>query len=49
MLAWISANWQNVLLALLAIDSALIPIFPSAGILGSIKNALSGIAPKQGS
>lgn len=45
-MAWLLANWQALLLAVLAIDSALIPLFPNAGILGSIKNALSGVAPK---
>jgi len=45
-MAWLLANWQTLLLAVLAIDSALIPLFPQAGILGTIKNALSGVAPK---
>lgn len=45
-MAWLVANWQSVVVAVLAIDAALIPIFPSAGILVSIKNFLSGIAPK---
>ncbi len=44
--SWISANWQPIAIALLAIDSALIPLFPKAGILGSIKNVLSGVVPK---
>ena len=45
MIAWIVANWQQVVLAVLAVDSALIPLFPKAGILGSIKAALSKVAP----
>lgn len=45
-MAWLFANWQALAIAILAIDTALIPLFPSAGILGSIKNFLSGIAPK---
>lgn len=45
-MAWLSANWQNVLVAILAIDAALIPLFPKVGILVSIKNFLSGMAPK---
>lgn len=48
MLAWISANWQSVVLALLAIDAALIPIFPKVGFLGTLKNLLSAAAPKHG-
>lgn len=46
MLAWLSANWQPLLLCILAIDSALIPLFPNAGILGTIKTFLAGVAPK---
>lgn len=41
-MVWLSAHWKDVLLAVLAIDSALIPLFPQAGILGKIKDALSG-------
>lgn len=44
---WLMANWQTLLLALLAIDAALIPLFPKVQILVSIKNALSGIAEKK--
>lgn len=43
---WVLANWQPVLLAVLAIDSALIPLFPNAGILGKLKDALSSVEPK---
>lgn len=46
-MTWLAANWQSVLLAVLAIDAALIPLFPSAGILVTIKNLLTGLAPKQ--
>lgn len=45
-MAWLSANWQNLVVAVLAIDAALIPLFPKAGILVSIKNVLAGMAPK---
>lgn len=45
--AWLVANWMQVVVSVLAIDAALIPIFPNAGILVSIKNFLSGVAPKQ--
>lgn len=42
---WIGANWQAVAVAVLAVDAALIPLFPSAGILVSIKSFLSGVVP----
>jgi hypothetical protein len=42
-MAWLIANWMPLVVALLAIDSALIPIFPKAGILVTIKNLLSGV------
>lgn len=43
-MVWLSANWMQLLVAILAIDSALVPLFPSAGILVKIKEVLSGIA-----
>jgi hypothetical protein len=46
MLAWLSANWSQLLVAILAIDAALIPLFPSAGLLVTIKNVLSSLGPK---
>lgn len=46
MLAWLAANWVQLVVCILAIDSALMPIFPNAGILGVIKQALSSVAPK---
>lgn len=46
-MTWLAANWQSVLLAVLAIDAALIPLFPSTGILVTIKNLLTGLTPKQ--
>lgn len=45
-LSWIVANWQNLLLAILAIDAALIPLFPNSGLLVTIKNILSGLTNK---
>jgi hypothetical protein len=45
-MAWLSANWQPLLLAILAIDSALIPLFPNVGLLVKIKNLLSSFGPK---
>ena len=45
-MAWLLANWQTVLLAILGIDAALLPLFPTSGILLAIKNALSGVTPK---
>lgn len=46
-MAWLIANWQSLVLALLAIDAALIPIFPKVGVLGTIKTLLSDVAPAQ--
>lgn len=46
-MSWLSQNWQAVVVAILAIDAALIPIFPQVGFLVTIKNFLSGVAPKQ--
>ncbi len=43
---WFIANWQALVVAILAIDSALIPLFPQVGIFGKIKEVLSGVAPK---
>lgn len=45
-MAWIMAHWQQLLLALLGIDAALLPLFPESGILLKIKDVLSSIAPK---
>ena len=45
-ITWISNNWQPVLLAILAVDAALIPVFPNAGILKSIQNFLGGLVKK---
>lgn len=46
MVAWLSANWSQLLVALLAIDAALIPLFPNEGFLVVIKNLLSSVGPK---
>lgn len=43
---FLSAHYKDIILAILAIDAALLPIFPSAGILVSIKNVLSGLVSK---
>lgn len=43
LLAWIQANWQPLLLALVAIDQVLIGIFPQVPLLGSIKGILQGL------
>lgn len=46
-MAWLAANWMAVVVAVLAIDAALIPLFPNAGFLVTIKNFLAGVVPKQ--
>lgn len=43
LLPWLQANWQPVLLALIAVDQVLIGIFPQVPILGSIKGILQGL------
>lgn len=43
--SWIVGNWQPLIIAVLAIDAALIPLFPNEGFLVTIKNLLSGIKP----
>lgn len=45
-MAWLIQNWMEVVVAILAIDAALIPLFPNAGFLVVIKNILTGVAPK---
>lgn len=45
-MAWLAANWQSLVVAILAVDAALIPIFPNVGILGKIKEWLTPVAPK---
>ena len=44
--SWLLANWQPLVLAILAIDAALIPLFPNAGLLKSIQSALSALGAK---
>ena len=45
--SWFMANWQNVLLLVLAVDAALIPLFPQVGVLVTIKNLLAKfVTPK---
>lgn len=47
MLAWIMANWMQVAVALLAIDAAVLKLFPSSPVLNKIFSVLSSVAPKQ--
>lgn len=42
-MAWFIANWKELVIAVLAIDAALIPVFPKVGLLVTIKNLLSGV------
>lgn len=44
---WLIANWQSIVVAILAIDAALIPLLPNVPLLVKIKDALSKVAPKQ--
>ncbi len=40
-IAWVMQYWQPVLVALLAIDAALIPLFPNATILEKLQSWLN--------
>lgn len=42
-LQFVIANWQNILLLILAVDAALIPLFPQVQILVKLKNLLAAI------
>jgi hypothetical protein len=44
--SWVVANWQPVVVCVLAIDAALLPIFPQAGFLKTIQTFLSGLGAK---
>lgn len=46
-MTWLAANWQTLAIAVLAIDSALIPLFPNAGLLKKIASFLGSMAPKK--
>ena len=46
-MTWLLANWQSVAIGILAIDAALIPIFPNVGILKTLKTLLTDVTPKQ--
>lgn len=49
-LVWLQANWMQLLMAALAIDTVLVGIFPSQPIFGSIAGwirALMGSQPPQ--
>lgn len=42
-MTWLTANWKEVLLIVLAIDAALVPVFPSVGLLASIQTLLKNL------
>ncbi len=42
-MAWILAHGKDVVLALLAIDAALLPLFPASGLLAKIRDVLSSL------
>lgn len=46
MILWLQANWSQLLIAIVAIDAALIPLFPKSGFLVIIKNVLSNLGSK---
>jgi hypothetical protein len=41
---WLADHWKDVVLAILAIDAALMPLFPDNGILKKIKDVLTPVA-----
>lgn len=43
---WLLANWSQLLVSVLAIDAALLPLFPDSGLLKKIKELLSAAGPK---
>ncbi len=43
-MAWFTEHWKDLIVAILAIDAALIPLFPDSGILKKIKDVLSPVA-----
>ncbi len=49
-IAWLQANWMQILVSLIAVDQVLIAIFPKVAIFGSLMDILkklSGNAPAQ--
>lgn len=44
-ISWLVANWMQLVVAILAIDAALIPLFPNAGLLKSVQSFLSALKP----
>jgi hypothetical protein len=47
MMAWLSANWMETLVLLMAVDSYVLTIWPGNTVAVAIKNMLSGVIPKQ--
>jgi hypothetical protein len=43
-MAWLAAHYKDLILAVLAIDAALIPLLPNVPILVKIKELLQGLA-----
>lgn len=41
---WLVDHWKDVVLAVLAVDAALLPLFPDSGILKKIKDILTPVA-----
>lgn len=43
--AYVVANWQEILLAVIAVDQVLIGIFPTVAIFGSLKDLIKRLLP----
>lgn len=44
-MAWLAANWMQIVVAIVGIDAVLIPIFPQVPFLKSLYDFLSKVAP----
>lgn len=42
---WLAAHWLDVVVAILAIDRALLKLMPDSPVLNKIKDALSKVVP----
>lgn len=46
MLAWLTTNWMEVLVALLAVDRVLITLFPNTTVFAAVASTLTGLGAK---
>lgn len=48
MIQWLAANWQAILLGMLAIDTVLVRLFPNVGFFQSAEKDLEEVAAAAG-